>query len=70
MRILRDESGTTAIEYGVVAFLALIFLLCGAETISNAAEDPAGTINNAMSGNLDQNGCKAVYGGKPVGCDQ
>lgn len=42
-RLMKDESGATAIEYGLIAALISVALIAGATTLGN-------TLNNQFSG--------------------
>ncbi|MGN7807328.1 Flp family type IVb pilin [Ensifer sp. 22521] len=38
-RLMKDESGATAIEYGLIAALISVALIAGASTLGNALDD-------------------------------
>ncbi len=46
-RFLKDESGATAIEYGLIAALISVALIAGATSLG-------GTLNNTFYGSFDQ----------------
>ncbi|MCB1445895.1 MAG: Flp family type IVb pilin [Rhizobiaceae bacterium] len=48
-RLLKDESGATAIEYGLIAALIATALIAGASTLGNALSDQF----NGIAGQLD-----------------
>ena len=48
-RLLKDESGATAIEYGLIAALIAVALITGASTLGNALN----TQFNGLSGQLN-----------------
>jgi pilus assembly protein Flp/PilA len=48
-RLLKDESGATAIEYGLIAALIATALITGATTLGNALN----TQFNGLSGQLN-----------------
>ncbi|MBA3038267.1 MAG: Flp family type IVb pilin [Alphaproteobacteria bacterium] len=50
-RFFKDESGATAIEYGLIAALISVALITGASTLGNSLND---TFTN-LSGELDAN---------------
>ena len=49
LRFVKDESGATAIEYGLIAALISVALIAGATTLG----DSLGTIFNNLSDELD-----------------
>jgi pilus assembly protein Flp/PilA len=51
-RFVKDESGATAIEYGLIAALISVALITGATTLGNALNDQF----NALSGKLNYTG--------------
>jgi pilus assembly protein Flp/PilA len=48
-RLMKDESGATAIEYGLIAALIATALIAGASTLGNALD----TQFNGLSGQLN-----------------
>jgi pilus assembly protein Flp/PilA len=51
-RFMKDESGATAIEYGLIAALISVALITGATALGNALNKQF----NALSGKLNYNG--------------
>ncbi|MCB1445896.1 MAG: Flp family type IVb pilin [Rhizobiaceae bacterium] len=51
-RFMKDESGATAIEYGLIAALISVALITGATTLGNALNDQF----DNLSKKLDYNG--------------
>lgn len=51
-RFMKDESGATAIEYGLIAALISVALITGATTLGNALNDQF----TALGGKLDNAG--------------
>jgi pilus assembly protein Flp/PilA len=52
-RFVKDESGATAIEYGLIAALIALAIMVGASSLGNALSNKfnviAGAVNNAPS---------------------
>lgn len=48
-RFLKDESGATAIEYGLIAALISVALIAGATTLGNSLSTTFNTISTKMS---------------------
>ncbi|HEV7322058.1 MAG TPA: Flp family type IVb pilin [Ensifer sp.] len=52
-RLMKDESGATAIEYGLIAALISVALIAGASTLGNALNstftDLGGALTNSTS---------------------
>jgi pilus assembly protein Flp/PilA len=48
-RFRKDESGATAIEYGLIAALISVALIAGASTLGNNLNNTFGTIAGKMS---------------------
>jgi pilus assembly protein Flp/PilA len=52
-RFVKDESGATAIEYGLIAALIALAIMVGASSLGNALNNKfvaiAGAVNNAPS---------------------
>ena len=46
--VLRDESGATAIEYGLIAALISVALITGATTLGNTLNETFGAISTKM----------------------
>ena len=49
-RFIKDESGATAIEYGLIAALIAIALIAGAERIGTEVNEKFDTVATAMEG--------------------
>jgi len=53
-RFRKDESGATAIEYGLIAALIALAIITGASTIGNELKDTFGNIGTELGkGNTD-----------------
>ena len=48
-RFLKDESGATAIEYGLIAALISVALIAGATTLGTSLKDTFNAISDEMS---------------------
>lgn len=48
-RFFKDESGATAIEYGLIAALISVALITGATTLGNALDDTFQSISTEMN---------------------
>jgi pilus assembly protein Flp/PilA len=48
-RFLKDESGATAIEYGLIAALISVALVAGATTLGGTLNDTFGLLSDKMS---------------------
>ncbi|MET3853074.1 Flp family type IVb pilin [Rhizobium sp. OAE497] len=48
-RFLKDESGATAIEYGLIAALISVALIAGASSLGNSLSTTFNTLSNKMS---------------------
>jgi pilus assembly protein Flp/PilA len=48
-RFLKDESGATAIEYGLIAALISVALIAGASSLGNALNDTFQNLSTKMS---------------------
>jgi pilus assembly protein Flp/PilA len=48
-RFMKDESGATAIEYGLIAALISVALIAGATTLGNSLSTTFNTISTKMS---------------------
>ena len=49
-RFKKDESGATAIEYGLIAALISVALIAGASTLGNTLSDTFNGISDQMDG--------------------
>lgn len=49
-RFMRDESGATAIEYGLIAALIALAIIAGAGALGNAINGKFTTIGTKVSG--------------------
>ena len=47
-RFVKDESGATAIEYGLIAALIALAIVAGAQTLGNALDDMFQTIGSEL----------------------
>ena len=47
-RLMKDESGATAIEYGLIAALISVALITGATTLGGSLSNTFGSISNKM----------------------
>ncbi|EKF60592.1 Flp/Fap pilin component [Agrobacterium albertimagni AOL15] len=54
-RFVKDESGATAIEYGLIAALISVALITGATTLGGALNDTFQNISTQMEGARDAN---------------
>jgi pilus assembly protein Flp/PilA len=48
-RFMKDESGATAIEYGLIAALISVALITGASTLGNALNTQFGELSTKMN---------------------
>jgi pilus assembly protein Flp/PilA len=48
-RFMKDESGATAIEYGLIAALISVALIAGATTLGNSLSTTFNTISTKMT---------------------
>ncbi|UIK05771.1 Flp family type IVb pilin [Neorhizobium galegae] len=48
-RFMKDESGATAIEYGLIAALISVALIAGATTLGNSLSTTFNTISSKMT---------------------
>jgi pilus assembly protein Flp/PilA len=48
-RFLKDESGATAIEYGLIAALISVAIIAGASTLGNTLSNTFKNISNQMN---------------------
>ena len=49
-KFLKDESGATAIEYGLIAALISVAIITGATTLGNTLNNTFGAISTKMKG--------------------
>ena len=52
-RFVKDESGATAIEYGLIAALIALAIMVGAEMLGNAINNQFERIANKLNGTVD-----------------
>ncbi|MFA1622402.1 Flp family type IVb pilin [Rhizobium mongolense] len=52
-RFLKDESGATAIEYGLIAALISVALIAGATTLGNTLNNTFTNLSKTMNGATD-----------------
>ncbi|MEX2692419.1 Flp family type IVb pilin [Rhizobium mongolense] len=52
-RFLKDESGATAIEYGLIAALISVALIAGATTLGNTLNNTFTNLSKTMDGATD-----------------
>jgi pilus assembly protein Flp/PilA len=50
VRFVNDESGATAIEYGLIAALIALAIITGATTLGNALNDKFTSIATTLTG--------------------
>lgn len=48
-RLMKDESGATAIEYGLIAALISVALIAGATTLGETLNNTFGALSSKMS---------------------
>lgn len=48
-QFLKDESGATAIEYGLIAVLIAIFLIAGATQMGQSLNTSFNSVNNGLA---------------------
>jgi pilus assembly protein Flp/PilA len=48
-RFLKDESGATAIEYGLIAALISVAIIAGATTLGNTLSNTFNNVSNKMN---------------------
>ena len=48
-RFIKDESGATAIEYGLIAALISVALITGASTLGNALNNQFGAVAGKLT---------------------
>ncbi|WP_105428770.1 Flp family type IVb pilin [Neorhizobium sp. T6_25] len=48
-RFMKDESGATAIEYGLIAALISVALIAGATTLGNTLNDTFSSLSTKLS---------------------
>ena len=49
-RFIEDESGATAIEYGLIAALISVALIAGASALGNGINNKFNDVSNALQG--------------------
>jgi pilus assembly protein Flp/PilA len=49
-RFMKDESGATAIEYGLIAALIALAIMVGAQNLGNSINDQFGRIKVKLDG--------------------
>jgi pilus assembly protein Flp/PilA len=49
-RFVKDESGATAIEYGLIAALIALAIMVGAGAVGNALDEKFGDIADELNG--------------------
>ena len=49
-RFIKDESGATAIEYGLIAALISVALIAGASALGNGINNKFNDVSNALEG--------------------
>ena len=54
-RFIRNESGATAIEYGLIAALIALAITAGASTLGTNLNDKFGDISDALTGATPEN---------------
>jgi pilus assembly protein Flp/PilA len=52
-RFVKDESGATAIEYGLIAALIALAIMVGAGALGNAIDDQFQSIADTMNETVD-----------------
>lgn len=57
-KFLKDESGATAIEYGLIAALISVALITGASTLGNTLNNTFTAISNKLSNGTVANNLK------------
>ncbi|APO73090.1 Flp/Fap pilin component protein [Rhizobium etli 8C-3] len=57
-RFLKDESGATAIEYGLIAALISVALIAGATTLGNTLNNTFTNLSKTMDGATDGTSAK------------
>jgi len=57
-RFLKDESGATAIEYGLIAALISVAIIAGASTLGNTLSSTFNKISDQMNTSSDGVGTK------------
>ena len=55
-RFIKDESGATAIEYGLIAALISVALIAGAKAIGTGLDTKFGEVATGISGNATNTG--------------
>ncbi|CDZ42031.1 Flp family type IVb pilin [Neorhizobium galegae] len=55
-RFMKDESGATAIEYGLIAALISVALIAGATTLGNTLDNTFSAISGKMTASCTASG--------------
>jgi pilus assembly protein Flp/PilA len=55
-RFIKDESGATAIEYGLIAALISVALIAGAKAIGDGLNTKFGEVSNAVTSSTTNTG--------------
>jgi pilus assembly protein Flp/PilA len=53
-RFMKDETGATAIEYGLICALIFLTILAGITALTNGADSMYGRIDTNVNGALDK----------------
>lgn len=61
-RFIKDESGATAIEYGLIAALVAVALIAGASALGDSLSDKFADISETLDG-VDETAPAAIAGG-------
>ncbi|TPW27605.1 Flp family type IVb pilin [Pararhizobium mangrovi] len=64
-----DESGATAIEYGLIAALISVAIIAGASSIGSKLGDTFSHISTCMGSSTGNDTCTAASGGDSGGAD-
>ena len=62
-RFIKDESGATAIEYGLIAALIAVALIGGATQLGKSLDDKFGDVAATLDGVSESAGTNASGGG-------
>ena len=55
-KVLKDESGATAIEYGLIAALVSVAAIAALTAMGSSLETMFNTVSNELSGAVNQSG--------------
>lgn len=55
-RFIKDESGATAIEYGLIAALIAVALIGGATALGDSINDKFNSVSGELDAAVDDNG--------------